>query len=213
MCEKCCFDVSVKCCNRKIKIKRFFLPLSFGIITVFFDNVRTVVYFPLIVSACFFILFWNFPKIVYYTASKPLYYQDIFIDEKKLPNYDVNEKVKRKFECIFVWVLIITNTLLVGGLSEYWLYKSVIQEKTIEIIGISGGIIKIFQIVNNTICRIMLKILKSYVKTENKKFEELQAERVKSILNLKEQKRSSVLELVEADLEQKKLTRDRVQSI
>ena len=92
MCEKCCFDVSVKCCNRKIKIKRFFLPLSFGIITVFFDNVRTVVYFPLIVSACFFILFWNFPKIVYYTASKPLYYQDIFIDEKKLPNYDVNEK-------------------------------------------------------------------------------------------------------------------------
>ncbi len=213
MCEKCCFDVSVKCCNRKIKIKRFFLPLSFGIITVFFDNVRTVVYFPIIVSACFFILFWNFPKIVYYTASKPLYYQDIFIDEKKLPNYDVNEKVKRKFECIFVWVLIITNTLLVGGLSEYWLYKSVIQEKTIEIIGISGGIIKIFQIVNNTICRIMLKILKSYVKTENKKFEELQAERVKSILNLKEQKRSSVLELVEADLEQKKLTRDRVQSI
>ena len=213
MCEKCCFDVSVKCFKKKIKIKRFFLPLSFGIITVFFDNVRTVVYFPIIVSACFFILFWNFPKIVYYTASKPLYYQDIFIDEKKLPNYDVNERVKKKFECIFVWVLIVTNTLLVGGLSEYWLYKSVIQETTIEIIGISGGIIKIFQIVNNTICRIMLKVLKSYVKTENKRFEELQAERVKAILNLKEHKRTSVLELVEADLEQKKLTRDRVQSI
>ena len=187
--------------------------MSFGIITVFFDNVRTIIYFPIIVSACFFILFWNFPKIVYYTASKPLYYQDIFIDEKKLPNYDVNKKVKKKFECIFVWVLIITNTLLVGGLSEYWLYKSVIQETTIEIIGISGGIIKIFQIVNNTICRIMLKVLKSYVKTENKRFEELQSERVKSILNLKEQKRSTVLELVEADLKRKKLTRDRVQSI
>jgi len=213
MCEKCCFDISVKCCKKKIKIKRFFLPLSFGIITVFFDNVRTIIYFPIIVSACFFILFWNFPKIVYYTASKPLYYQDIFIDEKKLPNYDVNKKVKKKFECIFVWVLIITNTLLVGGLSEYWLYKSVIQETTIEIIGISGGIIKIFQIVNNTICRIMLKVLKSYVKTENKRFEELQSERVKSILNLKEQKRSTVLELVEADLERKKLSRERVQSI
>ena len=161
----------------------------------------------------FLFCFGIFPKIVYYTASKPLYYQDIFIDEKKLPNYDVNEKIKKKFECIFVWVLIVTNTLLVGGLSEYWLYKSIIQETTLEIIGISGGIIKIFQIVNNTICRIMLKVLKSYVKTENKKFEELQARRVKSILNLKEQKRSSVLDLVEADLEQKKLTRERVQSI
>lgn len=213
MCEKCCLDVSIKCCKNKIKIKRFFLPLSFGIITVFFDNVRTFVYFPLIVSACFFILFWNFPKVVYYTASKPLYYQDIFIDEKKLPNYDVNKRVKIKFECIFVWVLIITNTLLVGGLSEYWLYKSVSEENTMEILGISGGIIKLFQIVNNTICRLMLKILKSYIKKENKKFKELQKSRVKSILNLKEEKRSSILEMVEADLKQKKLTRERVQSI
>lgn len=213
MCEKCCLDVSVKCCKQKIKLKRFFFPLSFGIITIFFDNVRTYIYFPIIVSVCFFILFWNFPRIVYYTASKPLYYQDIFIDEKRLPNYNVNKKIKRKFECIFVWVLIVTNTLLVGGLSEYWLFKSLSQESTMEILGISGGIIKIFQIVNNTVCRIMLKILKSYVKTENKKFEELQVKRVKSILNLKEEKRTSVLEMVEADLEKKKLTRERVQSI
>lgn len=213
MCEKCCLDVSVKCCKQKIKLKRFFFPLSFGIITIFFDNVRTYIYFPIIVSVCFFILFWNFPRIVYYTASKPLYYQDIFIDEKRLPNYNVNKKIKRKFECIFVWVLIVTNTLLVGGLSEYWLFKSLSQESTMEILGISGGIIKIFQIVNNTVCRIMLKVLKSYVKTENKKFEELQVKRVKSILNLKEEKRTSVLEMVEADLEKKKLTRERVQSI
>jgi hypothetical protein len=213
MCEKCCLDVSVKCCKQKIKLKRFFFPLSFGIITIFFDNVRTYIYFPLIVSVCFFILFWNFPRIVYYTASKPLYYQDIFIDEKRLPNYNVNKKIKRRFECIFVWVLITTNTLLVGGLSEYWLFKSLSQESTMEILGISGGIIKIFQIVNNTVCRIMLKVLKSYVKTENEKFEKLQVKKVKSILNLKEEKRTSVLEMVEADLEKKKLTRERVQSI
>tara|TARA_Y100001935_G_C17238214_1_gene474203 strand:+ start:551 stop:1192 length:642 start_codon:yes stop_codon:yes gene_type:complete len=212
MCDKCCFDISVKCCKKKIKLKRFFLPLSFGIVTVFFDNVRTFIYFPLIVSGCFFILFWNFPKIVYYTASKPLYYQDIFIDEKKLPNYDVNNKIKTKFECIFVWVLIVTNTLLVAGLSEYWLYKSIIEQTTLEILGISGGIIKIFQIVNNTICRIMLKVLRSYIKSENKKFEELQVRRVKSIINLKEEKKSSILDIVEADLEQKKNTRERGQS-
>ena len=95
------------------KIKRFFIPLSFCIITVFFDNVRTFVYFPIIVSACFFILFWNFPKIVYYTASRPLYYEDLFIDEKKLPNYDVNPSLKNKFQTILEWILIITNTLLV----------------------------------------------------------------------------------------------------
>ena len=82
-----------------------------------------------------------------------------------------------------------------------------------EIIGISGGIIKIFQIVNNTVCRIMLKVLKSYVKDENQKFEQLQARRVKSILNLKETKSESILEMVEADLSQKSKTRERIQSI
>tara|TARA_B110000967_G_C18579557_1_gene408951 strand:- start:24 stop:458 length:435 start_codon:yes stop_codon:yes gene_type:complete len=127
--------------------------------------------------------------LVYYTASKPLYYQDIFIDEKKIPNWNVNEKIKKKFECIFVWVLIVTNTLLVGGLAEYWLYKSLITDNIMEIIGITGGIIKIFQIINNTICRLMLKILKIYIKKENKLFKITQNKAIKSIINLKNEKK------------------------
>ena len=59
----------------------------------------------------------------------------------------------------------------------------------------------------------MLKVLKSYVKDENQKFEQLQARRVKSILNLKETKSESILEMVEADLSQKSKTRERIQSI
>ena len=212
MCEKSCCDSSISCCKKKIKIKRFFLPFFFGIFSVFFEETRHFVYFPLIVSGCFFILFWNFPNVVYYTASKPLYYQDIFIDEKKLPNYNVNSKIKNKFECIFVWVLIVTNTLLVGGLSEYWLYKSLNNQTVMQILGTTGGIIKIFQIVNNTVCRIMLKVLKGYVKSENKKFEKLQVDRVKSIINLKIKEKANVLEMVEAQLEQKRHVRERVQS-
>ena len=212
MCVRPCCDKSVKCCKKKIKIKRFFLPLFFGIFSIFFEETRHFVYFPIIVSVCFFTLFWNFPGIVYYTASKPLYYQDIFIDEKKLPNYNVNVKIKQKFECIFVWVLIVTNTLLVGGLAEYWLFKSLSDQTIMQILGTTGGIIKIFQIVNNTICRIMLKILKKYVKNENKKFEQLQNQRIKSIINLKKESKISVLDIVESQLEQKSFTRDRGKS-
>jgi len=212
MCVNPCCDKSVKCCNRKIKIKRFFLPLFFGIFSVFFKETRDFVYFPIIVSVCFFILFWNFPKIVYYTASKPLYYRDIFIDEKKLPNYNVNTKVKKKFECIFVWVLIVTNTLLIGGLAEYWLFKSLDHQTVMEILGTTGGIIKVFQIVNNTICRIMLNILKGHVRAENKKFEILQRRRVQSIIKLKKESKQSVLDMVEEQLEERNATRNRVQS-
>ena len=202
MCTKCWCDYSINCCyNKKIKIKRIFLPLFFGILFIFFEEARNVIYLPLIVSSCFFIFFWNFPKFVYYTSSKPLYYQDIFIDEKKLPNYNVSLKIKKKFECIFIWVLIILNTILVGGLSEIWLYKYNKKnfENIVELIGTTGGLIKIFQIINNIICRIMLKILKSYIRRENIKFKKLQNKKILEIVNLK--KKESKIDIYEKQLE------------
>ena len=113
-------------------------------------------------------LFWNFPKIVYYTASRPLYYEDLFIDEKKLPNYNVDDKLKNKFQCILEWLLITTNTLLVAGLSDWWLYKTIGKFTLLEVVGVTGGIIKIFQTINNTISRVMLKILRKEIKKQNR---------------------------------------------
>ena len=81
----------------------------------------------------------------------------MFIDASKLPNYDVSLSIKKRFQFILEWVLIVTNTLLVAALSDYWLYKTVDHFTIIEIVGITGGIIKVFQTVNNTISRIMLK--------------------------------------------------------
>ena len=78
-----------------------------------------------------------------------------------LPNYNIDSDLKNKFQCILLWVLIITNSILVGALSDYWLYKTTSKDNSIiQIIGITGGIIKIFQIVNNTVGRILLKIIK-----------------------------------------------------
>ena len=77
--------------------------------------------------------------MVYYTASRPLYYEDLFIDSSKLPNYDVSLSIKKRFQFILEWVLIVTNTLLVAALSDYWLYKTVDHFTIIEIVGITGG--------------------------------------------------------------------------
>ena len=56
-----------------------------------------------------------------------------------------------------------------GGLSDYWLYKTTAVEMAnyMEIIGMTGGIIKIFQIINNVIAKIMLKIVREKIKKEN----------------------------------------------
>lgn len=185
MCLLCLDAECSKDCCKNIKCKRYFLPFIFTPAAAIHPYVFNFYYFPLVVGFSAFILFWNFPILVYYTASKPLYYEDLFIDEKKLPNYEVSTPLKKKFQCMLEWVLIITNTLLVAGLSDWWLYKTIDHFSIIEIVGITGGIIKIFQIINNTISRLMLKILKKQIKRENTEMRKLEMERIKQIINFK----------------------------
>ena len=181
-----CLDVECKKSSCKdIKCKRYFLPLIFAPAAAIHPEIFNFYYFPMVVGVSSFILFWNFPKLVYYTASRPLYYEDLFIDSSKLPNYDVSLSIKKRFQFILEWVLIITNTLLVAALSDYWLYKTVDHFTIIEIVGITGGIIKVFQTVNNTISRIMLKLLRKRVKKENKTLKALQSQKLQDLVNFK----------------------------
>jgi len=175
MCWFCC---DKDCCViprcKDIPIKRYFLPLIGIFALAALPELRNFIYLPLIITFGFLILFWNFPWIVYYTASKPLYYQDLFIDEKKLPNYDVDEGIKHKFKMILETVLIISNALLTGALADYYLYKTTGFEGYIEI-----------QMINNTISRFMLKILKRCVRKENRDLKRKQVENIERIIRLK----------------------------
>ena len=180
-----CLDIECSKTCKDIKCKRYFLPLVFTPVAAIHPEVFNFYYFPMVVGFSAFIIFWNFPKIVYYTASRPLYYEDLFIDSSKLPNYDVSVKLKKKFQCILEWILIITNTILVSGLSEWWLYKTIDHFTIMEIVGITGGIIKIFQMVNNTISRVMLKILKKRIKNENKELQKNQSRKLTELASFK----------------------------
>jgi len=176
MCKQSC---------KNIPIKRYFLPLLGIFALTAIPELRTLVYLPIVIIFGFLILFWNFPWIVYYTASKPLYYQDLFIDEKKLPNYDVDEGIKQKFKMILEIVLVISNALLTGALADYYLYKTTGNEGYLEILGVTGGIIKIFEIINNSISRFMLKILRRCIKKENLNFKRREVENIERIIRLK----------------------------
>ena len=149
-----------------IQKKRFFLPIFFGLGVLVFEETRDFIYMPFIVTPCFFVLFWNFPKIVYYTNSKPLFYEDLFIDEKKIPNYEISISLKQKFNKIFEWSLIITTSLLTGALSDYWLYKTANLNSPIELAGVTGGIITLFRNINDIIGKIIMKFLRKQIKKE-----------------------------------------------
>tara|TARA_B100001027_G_C16265463_1_gene331765 strand:+ start:672 stop:1319 length:648 start_codon:yes stop_codon:yes gene_type:complete len=214
-----CLDVECKKTSCKdIKCKRYFLPLIFAPVAAIHPEILNFYYFPMVVGVSAFILFWNFPKLVYYTASRPLYYEDLFIDASKLPNYDVSLSIKQRFQFILEWVLIVTNTLLVAALSDYWLYKTVDHFTIIEIVGITGGIIKVFQTVNNTISRIMLKVLRKRVKEENKTLKALQSQKLQDLVNFKITDRNFKINGKEIELSKMenvgmKCNRDRIYTI
>ena len=138
----------IGCCGKRILIRRLSLP-CIGLLGLFmiddfinYINVSIVIF---IVSLC---IFWNFPKLIIFTNSKPFYYEDLFVDTSHIKLLDINPKIKNKFETIFDCTLIITNSLFVSALSDYWLYKINDNDNYFVIIGITGGILKIFQFVS-----------------------------------------------------------------
>lgn len=177
-------------CNKiikKIKCKRYFLPLIFVVtILPFIEQTQTFIYFPIIIGFSSLIFFWNFPWIVYYTASKPLYYEDLFIDVKQLPNYEVDIHIKHKFNTILLSILVITNSILMGVLTELWVIRTDKKDGFLNSLAITGGIIKIFQIVNNTISRIMLKILRKFIIKQSNQIRQEKIQKIKELVNLKQ---------------------------
>ena len=163
-------------CNifEKKNIKRFFIPIFFGLIFLLFPqyklgNSSYIIFFMSI------ILYWNFPILVTFSNSKPLYYEDLFLNTSELPLIEISEEKKETFEKAYTWILIITNSLLTALLSDDWLYKTKDTTTFIEIVGISGGILKIFQIINHYTGVVTLRIIKCNIAnrlTEEKIYDE-----------------------------------------
>jgi hypothetical protein len=182
----CCCTFSCKKCVKNTPIKRYFLPFIGVLAVLAYEEINELVYYPIVIGFASIILFWNFPWIVYYTASKPLYYEDLFIDIKKLPNYEVDRKIKNRFKFILEMVLIITNSILMGILSDVWLLRTNNHKGFFSILGTTGGIIKIFQIINNTISRFMLKFLRQFVLKESAISRKNKREKIIEVIKLKD---------------------------
>ncbi len=146
-------DSKIICCGLKknLLIKRLMLPLfPGGIIVLFiFNDIRRSFYlFPMIVFGCSLILFMNFPILVVHSSLKPTYFgKDLFIDSGRLPYLDLTLKEKKEFLINIKWLLIFLYSLLSAALSDYWLFKTQNSTSYFEILGVTGGILKIFQMI------------------------------------------------------------------
>lgn len=157
----------ISICSYNVPIKRLFLPLIGSISFTYFPLFQTFTYLPCLVFVTFFVIFWNFPSIIVFMNSKPLYYEDLFVTDRNESD-KINPAVRNKFENAFEWSLIFTNALFTSALSEYWLYQAGNSTSYVEILGVTGGILKIFQSINQINGGIILNVTRFYIERELK---------------------------------------------
>ena len=149
----------LSCINLK-EIKRFFLifpPFLTWFLIKYYNSIN---YSSIIVFLISIILFWNFPMIVTFSNSKPIYHEDLFLNSGALPKLDIEDHRLDSFKRVYTWIAIITNSVLTAVLFQYWIFKTQYTTSFYEILGVSGGILKIFQLVNQYTGILSLKLIK-----------------------------------------------------
>ena len=145
---------------KQIHPKRYFLlSLAPSIIYVYIHQ-HGIIYNTITIFFNALFVYWNFPILVTYNSMKPLYYDELYLNRKELPVLDIKKEHKDVFKNYYTWLLIITNSILTTGLYHYWLYKTQDTTSVYEIIGVTGGILKIFQMINHYSAVCALYIIK-----------------------------------------------------
>lgn len=153
--EACC---NYKICGSQIHYKRISLILV-GLIALLWDKeIQNYFYIPLVIFVSAFVIFWNFPVLILFTNSRPLYYEDLFIADWNVHLLDINDSVRKKFEMRFQCILIFSNSIFCAALADYWLYEILDKGEYsyVALLGITGGIVKIFQFINHCSGTILL---------------------------------------------------------
>ena len=165
-------NCSMSICSYNVPIKRFFLPVVGSMSLVVFPIFKTYMYLPFLVFISFLVIFWNFPYIITFMNCKPLYYEDLFIVGPDTQVKRIDPDMHRRFKCVFEFSLILTNALFTAALSEYWIYQVSSDHSYVEILGVTGGILKIFQSINHMNGCIILHVTRIFIDKELKESKE-----------------------------------------
>jgi len=149
---------------KSIPLKRYFLPFL-GLNYLLTLNQYHNNYYMLSIFTFFncIIVFVNFPFLITLNNSKPLYYEDIYIDSEKLPLLPLDNKRKEVYKEYYTRILVFSNSLLVSALVCYWKSKTGSVTSFIEIIGITGGLIEIAACFNSLTGKLALFLIKKII--------------------------------------------------
>ena len=154
------------CCS-KVKMIRFSLPLLSTSALLIDRNIQTdTIYVSLIVFLCSMVVFGNFPVLVTLNNSKPVYYEDLYIDSHKIPTITLSDKQKEIYKSAYHAILVFSNSLLMCAIANYWLFKTSNVTSYYEIVGIIGGLLKIAGSINHSTGRMSIYIIRSCIRNK-----------------------------------------------
>jgi hypothetical protein len=149
----------LKCRTGKSRWLLIIIPL--GIIPlIFVETLQTYIYVSCYTLLSSVIFLYNCPYFIQCIHIKPVYFEDLQVDEK------IDPLVKTKFQDVFTRVLNILLAMALTILVNYTLYKMKDSPLSVfELFGMLGGIISLYKTIWDYLGKILLKIL--IIKKEN----------------------------------------------
>ena len=152
---------------KTIENRRYLLPLlGFNYYLSVNENYNNYYFLGIFTFLNSLIILGNFTFIVTLTNAKPLYYEDIYIDSKRLPLIELDEKRKKFYRKYYTRILIFSNSLLLSALVCYWKSKVGSISTYLEIIGITGGLIEIAACFNNQTGKVAIFLIRKIIKIQ-----------------------------------------------
>lgn len=123
--------------------------LSYGLL--YKSEIRNYYFIPILFFINSLVVFSNFPNLILISNRRPMYVEDLFVLERNEILLNLTAEQRQQYENRMNYMLILSNALFVSALADYWWYEfgGVRNESYVGIFGITGGIIKMFQIVNH----------------------------------------------------------------
>ena len=139
---------------KRVLLISLLLPFVAGLPYHDIDWSKSIYYIIPTTGLATYTLLLNFPNIVRFVHSRPLYYGDLEDDKY------VNPSDRHRFQSIFIVILQITLTLIISGLIYYYYsYMHISNLSTIEKIGVLGGFISLLLKIENVVGKFALSCL------------------------------------------------------
>ena len=153
------------------------VPLILTLTFVYQDK-EGVIYVPISCFVSALIIFLNFPSIVIFLHSRPIYYNDLILTNYDEEGHIYQDEFRKKYQKIFQWIISVSSAIMVGVTAELWFYRDSMfisqseeknQLRSYVILGIIGGLLRIYYGAAMLLGNLLLLILKKLKRREQER--------------------------------------------